>query len=261
MHSPPGNTFKLICEQSATQGGAFIVLIDPDKTPFQTLPSFVEKCEVAGVDALFLGGSLMHAPELDRFAAEIKSVSDLPLIGFPGALNQLSANLDALLYLSVISSRNPELLIGQHVKAAPIIKRLQLETIATGYMLVESGSLTTAQYMTHSMPLPRRKPDVAAATALAAQYMGMQTLFADGGSGAEKEVPLEMIEAISETCSIPLITGGGISSPESVAERIDAGASFVVIGNAIEKNPDLHYIAELAAAAHSRVARAIPASQ
>jgi len=237
------------------KGAGFIVLIDPDKLAPEHLPAFAEMCARAGVDFLFVGGSLMHATELEAYIRRIKEVSDLPVIGFPGSLTQICPSLDAVLYLSVISGRNPEYLIGQHVMGAPIIRRLKIEPISTGYMLVESGSLTTALYMNHSLPLPRKKPDVAAATALAAEMMGMRLLYTDGGSGAEQSVPEPMIEAITETCTIPLIVGGGLSSPIEVQRKVESGAGFIVVGNAIERRPDLSFITELAAAAHVAVPR------
>lgn len=239
------------------KGAGFIVLVDPDKLRLADVSAFAEQCRNAGVDALFLGGSLMQAIEIEPYARMLNSATDLPLIGFPGSLNQVTRGLDAVLYLSVVSGRNPEYLIGQHVHVAPLIRRLGIEPIPTAYMLVESGRATTAQYMSHTMPLPRAKPDVAAATALAAEMMGMRLIFTDGGSGADLTVPEEMIEAIAETCRSPLVVGGGLSTPREVSDKVRAGASFVVIGTAIEQRPDAVYIAELAAAAHTAVPRAL----
>ena len=247
--------YDYLLEIRSRKGAGFVVLIDPDKLAEDDLPRFAGMCESADVDAMFLGGTLMHATELESYVATLKRSSNLPIIGFPGSLNQVTKSLDAVLYLSVISGRNPEYLFGQHVYAAPVIKRLGIEPIATGYMLVESGRTTSAQYMSHSMPLPRHKPDIAAATALAAQMMGMKMLFTDGGSGADHPVPEEMVEAITTTCDIPLIVGGGLSTPREVSDKVRAGASFVVIGNAIERRPDGGYISELAAAAHAAVPR------
>ncbi len=227
-----------------------IVLIDPDKLPVARIAPFVETCEQAGVDALFVGGSLLHTVDLDAYVCAIKRATSLPVIGFPGSLGQLVRPLDAVLYLSIISGRNPEYLFGQHVQAAPLIKRLGIEPISTGYMLVESGVTTTAQYMSGSMPLPRHKPDLAAATALAAEMMGMKLLFADGGSGADAPVPVALVRAITQACTIPLLVGGGLRTPEAVAQRIEAGAAFAVVGTALEENGDGAYMAEMAAAAH-----------
>lgn len=238
------------------RGAGFIVLIDPDKLDAAHLPAFAAMCEHASVDAIFVGGSLYRAAgDLDAYVASLKTVTEIPVIGFPGSLNQLSRHLDAVLFLSVISSRNPEYLFGQHVHAAPAIRRMNIEPIATGYMLIESGRTTTAQYISHSLPIPRHKPDVASATALAAEMMGMKLLFTDGGSGADHAVPSEIVEAVVETCTIPLVVGGGLRTPMDVARRVEAGASFIVVGNAFEEQPDASYMQEMAAAAHTLVPR------
>lgn len=244
------SVFAYLTEASRVRGAAFVVLLDPDRLDLADVPIVAETAEKAGVDALFVGGSLLHVPSLDEYLRALRGACSLPLIGFPGSIGQLSAELDALLYLSVISGRNPEYLFGQHVHAAPIIRRLGIEPIATGYMLVESGRTSTAQYMSHSLPLPRHKPEVAAATALAAEMMGMRLLYADGGSGASETVPDEMISAIHETCAAPLAVGGGLRTPEEVARKVQAGAQLIVVGTALEQRPEAAYLADLAAAAH-----------
>ncbi|MEM6335742.1 MAG: geranylgeranylglyceryl/heptaprenylglyceryl phosphate synthase [Bacteroidota bacterium] len=235
----------------AQHGAGFIVLIDPDKLPPEHFGRFVDACEPAGADAFFVGGSLMHAVELDQYIERLKQIASVPVIGFPGSLSQISPHLDALLYLSVISGRNPDYLFGRHVHAAPVIRRLGLEPIPTGYMLIESGRTTTAQYMSGSAPIPHHKPEIAAATGLAAEMMGMKLLYTDAGSGAEQSVSDEMVYAITKTCTVPLVVGGGLRTPEAVARKVHAGAGFIVVGNAIEQRADAGYIAELAAAAHS----------
>ena len=233
------------------------MLIDPDKCAVEMLPAFTACCHDAGVDAFFVGGSLLHATAFDAYLRQLRTLTHLPLIGFPGSIGQISAELDALLFLSVISGRNAEYLFGQHVHAAPLLRGLGLEPISTGYMLVESGRATTAQYISHTMPLPRHKPDVAAATALAAEMLGMRLLYADGGSGADQTVPEEMIAAICEVCTTPLIVGGGLRTPDAVARKVRAGAGLIVVGTALERRPDAAYIADLAAAAHGAVTRSV----
>lgn len=227
------------------------MLIDPDKLPVDRIAPFAERCEEAGVAALFVGGSLLHTVDLDCYVAALKQATRLPVIGFPGSLTQVVRPLDAVLYLSIVSGRNPEYLFGQHVQAAPLIRQLGVEAISTGYMLVESGRTTTAQFMSGSPPLPRHKPDLAAATALAAEMLGMKLLFADGGSGADAPVPVEMIRAITHVCTIPLIVGGGLRTPESVSERVEAGASFAVVGTAFEEAHASGLMAEMVHAAHA----------
>ena len=253
----PDSYYQHLLEVAQNRGAGFIVLIDPDHLPLERLPRFVQACEEASVDAFFIGGSLVHALALEQYVAHLKQATQLPVIGFPGAVGQITPNLDAILYLSVISSNNPEYLFRQHIQAAPLIKRMGLEPIPTGYMLIESGRTTAAQFMSGALPLPRHKPELAAATALAAEMMGMKLLFTDGGSGADLPVPETLIQAIRQTCSIPLVVGGGLKTPEAIEQKVRAGASFIVVGNAIEKNPDARYIAELASAAHVGMPRPI----
>jgi len=259
--APRRSVFDRLLAVRREKGAGFVVLIDPDKIAEREVPAFAERCAEAGVDAFFIGGSLVHLPDVDRLVGRIKLATDLPVVAFPGSLTQLSPSFDALLYLSVVSGRNPEHLIGQHVHAAPLIRRYGLEAIPTAYLLIESGRLTTAQYMSGCLPIPRHKPEIAAATALAAEMMGMRLLFTDGGSGAEHPVSEEMIAAVTEACEAPLVVGGGIRTPDAVARRVAAGASFVVVGHAIEeRTADGAYVAELAEAAHvgmaHRLARA-----
>ncbi len=249
------SVYQHLLDVRREQGAAFIVLLDPDRLSEAALPACLQRCHEAGVDALFVGGSLLHVPAFDDYLRRVRALTSLPLIGFPGSVSQLSGRLDAVLYLSVVSGRNPEYLFGQHVHAAPIIRRLGIEPISTGYMLVASGRTTTAQYMSHTLPLPRHKPEVAAATALAAEMMGMRLLYADGGSGADQTVPEEMIAAICEVCTAPLVVGGGLRAPDEVERKVRAGAGIVVVGTALEQRPDAAYLAELVAAAHVAVPR------
>lgn len=225
-----------------------MLLIDPDDTPEDALPYVAARAEANGVDILFLGGSLVHATELERYVATLKRHTSLPIIGFPGEITQVVPSLDALLYLMVISGRNPDYLIGRHVVAAPLIRRMGLETISAGYMLVESGPLTTAQYMVGSLPLPRAKTDVAVATAMAGEMLGLKLAYLDAGSGAEAPVPDEMIAGVAANIASPIVVGGGIRTPEAVAAKVDAGASFVVVGNAFEESDDAGFMREMTAA-------------
>ena len=250
MQPPSAPVLDRLVGVARARGAGFVVLIDPDKLPPERLGAFAERCARAGADAFFVGGSLLDAHDLEGYVARLKAATDLPVVGFPGAVTQVVRGLDAVLFLSIVSGRNPEHLIGQHVHAAPLVRRLGLEPIPTAYLLVESGRPTTAQYMSGSLPLPRHKPDIAAATALAAEMLGMRLLFTDGGSGADHAVPEATVAAITACCRAPLVVGGGLRTPEAVATRVEAGASFVVVGNAIERHADGAYVAELAAAAH-----------
>jgi len=239
------------------RGAAFVVLLDPDKMTLTEIEDRVALYENASVDAFFVGGSLVHTADIEEFVSGVKNATSLPVIGFPGSVAQITASLDAVLYLSVVSGRNPDFLFGQHVYAAPLIDRLGLEAISTAYMLVESGRLTSAQYMNHSLPLPRSKPDIAAATALAAEMMGMRLLYLDCGSGADEPVPVEMIEAVDAMCKSPIVVGGGLRSASAIADRVSAGASVIVVGNAFEQTVDGSYIQDLADAAHHTETRAL----
>ncbi|NNE70422.1 MAG: geranylgeranylglyceryl/heptaprenylglyceryl phosphate synthase [Rhodothermales bacterium] len=242
--------FQRLLNIRDSRGAGFVLLVDPDDTTEDALPDLAARAGSVGVDAIFVGGSLIHSLELERYVATLKRHTDLPVIGFPGAITQVVPSLDALLYLMVISGRNPDYLIGRHVVAAPLIRKMGLETLSTGYMLVESGPLTTAQYMVGSMPLPRNKPGVAAATAMAGEMLGLQCMYLDGGSGAESPVPDRMIRAVADAVDVPIIVGGGIRTPETVAAKVRAGASFVVVGNAFEDDGDVGFMRAMAEAAH-----------
>jgi putative glycerol-1-phosphate prenyltransferase len=247
---PASTTYDYLLDTVRLRGGAFVVLLDPDRTGTDSLGQFCDRCEAASVDALFVGSSILCRSDFDGFCRSLKQQTSLPIIGFPGSIGQISPALDAILFLSIVSSRNPEYLFGQHVHAAPLIRTLGVEPLSTAYMLVESGATTTAQYMSHSMPLPSNKPDIAAATALAAEMMGMRLLFTDAGSGARDPVPCEIIQAIAETCRAPIIVGGGLRSAEAVNARMEVGASVVVVGNAVESRSDVGYLTELGHAVH-----------
>ncbi len=246
----PSSVFDRLMSLHQTRRSGFTVLIDPDNLDYTAIERFCETMMDAGVDALLLGGSLLRTPELDKYVRKLSACVDLPIIGFPGSVSQISPHLDAILYLSLISGRNADLLFGQHVHGAPIIKQMQVEPISTGYMLIESGKLTTAQYISNSLPLPRSKPEISAATALAAEMMGMKMLYTDAGSGADRAVPLEIISAVTHSVDIPLIVGGGLTSPSLVDAACHAGAKFIVVGTAIEQNSDKAFVKDLVSSAH-----------
>lgn len=236
---------------SAKQKGEkkFVVLIDPDKVRMGKIQSVLEKAVEAGVDYFFIGGSLIVNDMLDNVLTSIKEACNIPMILFPGNSFQLSYKADALLFLSLISGRNAELLIGKHVITAPFLKMSPLEIISTGYMLVDGGVPTTVTYMSNTSPIPSGKDDIALCTAIAGELLGLKMIYMDAGSGAKNPVPSSMISAVSNAVNIPLIVGGGIRTPEKVKENIKAGADVIVVGNAIEKNPAL--IHEMANAVHA----------
>lgn len=241
--------FLNILNQSRAQGlKKLAVLIDPDSQDEERLVEVVQKAEKAEVDFYFVGGSLLLKDALEEALGIIKKNTAKPVMIFPGSIMQVSSHADGILFLSLISGRNPDLLIGNQVMAAPYIKQANLETIATGYMLVESGRATTASYMSHSLPIPRHKPEIAACTALAGQYLGMHMIYMDGGSGADETVTPEMIQAVREMIDIPITVGGGIKTAQDAEAICNAGADLIVVGNAFESDPEL--MQEIVAAVH-----------
>lgn len=227
----------------------FVVLIDPDKLEQVNLERTIHLAIKANVDYFFVGGSLIVNDTLDFCVQMIKSQSNIPVILFPGNAFQLSYHADAILFLSLISGRNPDLLIGQHVISAPYLKTSNLEVIPTGYMLVDGGVPTTVTYMSNTTPIPSNKPEVALCTAMAGEMLGLKLIYMDAGSGARKAISEDMIETVSNNIDIPLIVGGGIRSPEKALANVKAGADIIVVGNAIEREPTL--LLEMAAAVHS----------
>lgn len=235
------------------KGAAYFILIDPDKLPIDKTEIFVNHCVKSGVDGFLIGGSLMINGDLEASIKEVKNHCDLPVIIFPGSVNQISKNADAILFISLISGRNAEHLIGKHVQAAPLIKKFNLEAISTGYILIESGQTTTAEYMSESKPIPRNKPEIASATALAGEYLGMKLIYLEGGSGAENSVPLKIIEEVSKNVSVPVIVGGGIRTPNEAREKVNAGAEVIISGNLFEDENNWDLIPEFCAAIHSKL--------
>lgn len=227
----------------------FVVLIDPDKMSMGNMDEVINLAIEAKVDYFFIGGSLIVNNMLDSCLEDIRSRCDIPMILFPGNNFQLSFRADGILFLSLISGRNPELLIGNHVLAAPYLKVSPLEVMPTGYMLVDGGIATTVRYISNTTPLPHGKDDIALCTALAGEMLGQKLMFLDAGSGAKTPVSTSMIEAVSSAVSVPLIVGGGISTPEKALANVKAGADVIVVGNAIEKDASL--IKEIGAAVHS----------
>lgn len=215
------------------------VLIDPDMPRLQRLEELLNLGIECGVHYFFIGGSLVVNNMLDDVLSGIRQRCDIPLVLFPGNSFQLSYKADAILFLSLISGRNPELLIGQHVIAAPFLKMSPLEVISTGYMLIDGGVQTAVQYMSNTYPIPAGKTDIAVCTALAGEMLGLKTIYLEAGSGALNPVPEHMIEAVRGAISIPLIVGGGIRTPEKAAASLRAGADMLVVGNAVEKEPGL----------------------
>ena len=212
------------------------VLIDPDKLIFEEINELISLINSSSCDFILVGGSLINHQMFDDYLKEIKILSSKPVLIFPGDNQQISKYADGLFLLSLISGRNPELLIGQHVKSAFKIRASNLEVLPCGYILIEGESLNSAIYMSESLPIPKNKSSIAAATALAGEQLGMQFIYLDKGSGAEKSIGNKMIIDVKKTINIPLIVGGGINSQQDLENVWNAGADIAVIGTSIEKN-------------------------
>jgi phosphoglycerol geranylgeranyltransferase len=216
------------------------VLIDPDKVEeTSTLMSLINLANENCVDFFFVGGSLITTVNLSSVVSKIKKNTSIPVVLFPGNSLQLDPDADAILFLSLISGRNPDLLIGQHVIAAPILRNTKIEVMPTGYMLINSGKITSVAYISNTTPLPDDKFSLAACTAMAGEMLGLKLIYLDAGSGAEKEISSKMISAIRKAVQVPLIVGGGINTPHKAVAALEAGADLIVIGNALEKEPKL----------------------
>jgi phosphoglycerol geranylgeranyltransferase len=249
------NIYQSLTDRKRQSKKSFAVLIDPDKVDNGSVEQLIQLSLDAQVDYFLVGGSLVVSNYLDECVQLIKKNCDVPVILFPGSPSQVSKYADALLYLSVISGRNPELLIGQHVISAPFIKKSGLEIMSTGYMVVDGGAPTTVSYMSNTAPLPSDKNEIAMCTAMAGEMLGMKLIYMDAGSGAKRAISESMIQKVSSCIEVPLIVGGGIITPEKAYLNCKAGADVIVVGNAIEKDTSL--IKEMAAAVHSVPVKAV----
>ena len=229
----------LLLDRKNEKRKSFAVLLDPDKIDFAAFPDFLEYTVKHDVDFFFVGGSLITHYAIDQLIAAIHKHTTIPVILFPGSNLHIDPSADAILFLSLISGRNPDLLIGQHVIAAPLLRTSGIEVLPTGYMLIESGKQTTVSYISNTTPMPRDKPGIAACTALAGELLGLRNIFLDAGSGALYPVSAAIISAVRETVETPIIVGGGINSYEKAYTALEAGADVIVVGNGIEQNPDL----------------------
>ena len=249
MASTKMQVYTLLQEKKKAGKKSFAVLIDPDKVTPASISELVKLAVSAQVDYLFVGGSLVISDHLDDCIRQIRSECELPVLLFPGSPSQISRHADALLYLSLISGRNADLLIGQHVVSAPFVKNSGLEIIPTGYMVIDGGAATTVSYISNATPIPCDKSEIAMCTAMAGEMLGMKLIYMDAGSGAREPITETMIHTVARHIEVPLIVGGGIRDAEKAYLNCKAGADVIVIGNAIEKNSSL--ISEIAAAVHS----------
>jgi phosphoglycerol geranylgeranyltransferase len=212
------------------------ILLDPDKIVWDNLSVLISKINHSPATHIFIGGSLVTTTILDELIAKIKQNCNLPIVLFPGNPSQISDKADAILFLSLISGRNPDYLIEHQVKAAPVLKQTQLEIISTGYILIESGNETAVERVSKTKPLDRNNLDLALATAQAGEMLGNKLIYLEAGSGAKQAVPLEMIALVSQKIEIPVLVGGGIVALQGIQNAYDAGADLVVIGTAFEND-------------------------
>jgi phosphoglycerol geranylgeranyltransferase len=232
---------EILNERHRVGKKSIAVLVDPDKAvDAGKLTHLINLGTENCIDFFLVGGSLITTPNLSEVIATIKeNVNHVPVILFPGNAQQIDPAADGILFLSLISGRNPDFLIGQHVQAAPILKSYRMEILPTGYMLINSGKLSSAAYISNTVPIPEDKYALAASTAIAGEMLGLKLIYLDAGSGAEREINARMINAVRKSINVPLIIGGGINTPQKAQTALEAGADMIVIGNALEKDPEL----------------------
>ena len=216
----------------------FALLIDPDNHSENSLIKTLTIANKAGIDFILVGGSLVSKP-IDRTVEIIKNTASAPVILFPGSLLQLSEKADGILLLALISGRNPDYLIGNHVLAAHFLKKSGLEIIPTGYILIDGNSVSSVEYISNTRPIPVEKPDIVVATALAGEMLGYKLIYLEAGSGADRRVSERVVAEVKKNIAIPLMVGGGIRTPEDVLNLYKAGADIIVVGTAVEDNPEL----------------------
>jgi phosphoglycerol geranylgeranyltransferase len=229
------NIYKNISDRKKKR---IAILIDPDKNTTDSLQLIVKNCNLGGVDFIFVGGSLVVG-NISETISFIKQNTHIPVLIFPGNVIQISDKADGILFLSLISGRNPEYLIGQHVISAPTLKKSGIEVISTAYILIENGRTTSVEYMSNTVPIPANKPEIVVATALAGEMLGMKMIYLEAGSGAAKSVALGIIREVKKNTNIPVLVGGGIRNARDVSKIFIAGADLVVIGSAVEESPDI----------------------
>lgn len=241
--------YEHLCDARASRQPLFAVLLDPDKCLPEQVPALCNAAANARVDMWLVGGSLIREDQLDAIVLALKTYSDIPVVLFPGSTLQITPAADALLLLSLISGRNPDLLIGRQVEAAPRLAASQLEIIPTGYLLIDGGAPTSVSYMSHTFPIPANKPEIAAVTALAGAQLGLQATYLDAGSGAKQAITPDMVKQVREQVSGPLFVGGGLRRTDQIQTLCQAGADVIVVGNALEA--ELALMEELSKAVHA----------
>lgn len=228
--------YEQIIEAKKENKKQLAILIDPDKIDLTVIKSLSEKIIQSPATHIFVGGSIIEKYIIDELITELKNYLSLPILIFPGHPSQISNKADGLLFLSLLSGRNPEYLIEHHINSIEILKDSELEIIPTGYILIDGGTETAVQRVSQTQPIERDNIDLAYKTAKAGEYLGKKLIYLEAGSGADKSVPIEMIKEISQNLNIPLIVGGGIRTKQEIDTIFAAGANLVVIGTAFENN-------------------------
>jgi phosphoglycerol geranylgeranyltransferase len=214
------------------------LLLDPDKANGRSLSMILKAANDCKADFILTGGSLTYY-SIDMLIDNVRKHCNIPVVLFPGNLLQLTRKADIILLLSLISGRNPELLIGNHVIAAPYLKDLRDKLVSVGYILVGCGSKTSVEYISQTEAIPSDKPEIVTATAMAGEMLGLSMIYLEAGSGATGPIPAEVIRSVRENITVPLAVGGGIRRKEEIKEIFNSGANLIVLGNGCEKNPDL----------------------
>lgn len=243
--------YDQLLQIKATRGAGYLVLVDPDRWGEHEVEGFIKNINGSGADGIMVGSSLILGEDAQKKVKRIQDAATLPVILFPGNVNQLSPHVDAVFFLSVISGRNPQFLIGDQVQAAPVVRELGIEPISTAYMLIESGRVTSVEFISGSKPIPRDKNEIAMAHALAADYLGFKFIYLEAGSGAENSVTPEMVKAVTSYTDVPVIVGGGIHTPEVAEALVKAGASFIVTGNVLEDGEKTNLMEAFSEAIHN----------
>lgn len=232
------NIYNEILQSKKERKKLLAILLDPDKISQDSLQNIIPKINQSPATHIFIGGSLVLTNNIDEIIRELKQKTALPILLFPGNPSQISIEAHGILFLTLLSGRNPDFLIEHQVKAAPILKKTNLEIISTGYILIDGGNQTAVASVSKTIPLPRHNSDIAVATALASEFLGNKLVYLEAGSGANLSVPLETISLVSKNIGIPLIVGGGIKDVQGIEDVYAAGADLVVIGTAFENDTD-----------------------
>jgi len=236
MKANTSNIYRQIENAFHNKKRLLAVLLDPDKVDFSKIKQTVDNINKSPATHIFIGGSLVFSDLIEKIIAEIKLFTHLPILLFPGHPSQIAENADGILFLSLLSGRNPDYLIEHQVQAAPILKKSNLEVIPTAYLLIESGGITAVEEVSKTKPILRKQINKVVATAEAGELMGNKLIYLEAGSGALQVVPVEMIEAVTKSVAIPVIVGGGIRTRTGIDNAYKAGATMVVIGTAFEQN-------------------------